>query len=65
MPKLLVDLLAPILTDLLSGFIKPGSLSSDTLRIGIWSGNLTLTDVELNPDVLNALGLPIVLRYGR
>ena len=45
----------------------PNTLSpqEDSFQVGIWSGHVELHNVELKPDCLDFLGLPVTLRYAR
>ena len=54
------DLVLTLLTRLLGPYIV--DLTREKLRVGVWSGNVVLTDVELREDALNAMGLPVHLR---
>lgn len=56
----LEDLVLTLLTKLLGSYIT--DLTREKLRVGVWSGNVVLTDVELRADVLDAMCLPVRLQ---
>jgi len=62
---MLETLLSRLLTRLLSGYVE--GVTIETLRFGVWAGDLLLTDLRLRPDALDALQLPLsaVGRIGR
>jgi hypothetical protein len=62
---MLKDLVTRLLTSALSDVVKEGSINTESLKVGIWSGNFELTNLELKQDVLDALGLPVSLKYAR
>ncbi|KAK3249746.1 hypothetical protein CYMTET_40840 [Cymbomonas tetramitiformis] len=39
-------------------------LDREALRISVWKGDVVLTNLQLKPDALNALKLPVVVRAG-
>ena len=51
-----------LLTKLLGPYIA--DLSREKLRVGVWSGNVVLMDLQLREEVLDALGLPVRLQRG-
>ena len=50
-------LLSKLLTRLLSSYIE--GLTLTNLRLGVWAGDLQLTELRLRPDALDALQLPL------
>lgn len=52
-----------LLTKLLGPYIA--DLTREKLRVGVWSGNVVLTDLALREDALDAMGLPMRLAGGR
>ncbi|CAM6084054.1 unnamed protein product [Calypogeia fissa] len=46
----------------LGKFVK--GLSKDALKISVWAGNVELTNMQLKPEALNALKLPIKVKAG-
>ena len=50
-------LLSKLLTRLLSSYIE--GLTLTNLRLGVWAGDLQLTELPLRPDALDALQLPL------
>lgn len=58
----LEDLVLTLLTKLLRPYIA--DLTREKLRVGVWSGNVVLTDLKLREEALDTLGLPVRLRCG-
>ncbi|CAG9311707.1 VPS13_6 [Blepharisma stoltei] len=56
-------LIEKILLAKLGKFIA--DLDKDSLKVALWSGDITLENVYLKPDALLMLQLPIILKYGR
>ena len=61
----LESLLLPLVEKLLHPYIDTSELRREKLRVGIWQGNIVLTDVALRPDALDGLELPLTLTRGR
>ncbi|CAM9719906.1 unnamed protein product, partial [Phaeothamnion confervicola] len=53
-----------VLSRLLSEYVDGASFSQETIRIGVWSGNVVLQDLRLKPALLDMLQLPLTLRHG-
>lgn len=62
---MLTQLAIKLLSNVLAGFVKEECFSPDLLQVGIWSGHVELTNLELKEDILDLIGLPIGLRYAR
>ncbi|KAG5182559.1 vacuolar protein sorting-associated protein 13A N-terminal domain-containing protein, partial [Tribonema minus] len=58
-------LLASILTSVLGEYVESSSFSQETIRLGVWSGNLVLENMTLKASVLDPAQLPLELRHGR
>jgi vacuolar protein sorting-associated protein 13A/C len=56
------SLLANLLTTRAAQFIK--HIPQEQLRVGVWRGEIVLDDLELRPDCLDGLGLPLTLVAG-
>ena len=41
------------------------NVTRERLRVGIWSGHIVLNDLQLRPDALDAMKLPVQLVEGR
>jgi len=61
----LESLLLPLVEKLLHPYIDTSELRREKLRVGVWQGNIVLTDVALRPDALDGLELPLTLTRGR
>jgi hypothetical protein len=61
----LSQILTPLLTKVLGDYLKPECFQEDTLRVGLWRGHVELFNVFFKEDVLDPLGLPLTLRFGR
>jgi vacuolar protein sorting-associated protein 13A/C len=46
----------------LGNYVK--GLSKEALKISVWQGNVELTNMQLKPEALNALKLPIKVKAG-
>jgi len=57
------SLIEKILLAKLGRFIE--GLNKEQLKVGLWSGDITLENVYLKSDALLSLQLPFVLKYGR
>jgi hypothetical protein len=55
-------LVAEFLLKYLGNFIQ--GLNKENLRVGVWSGEVELENLTLQPDVLDALGLPLEIKAG-
>jgi vacuolar protein sorting-associated protein 13A/C len=56
------SILANFLTSRAAQFIK--HIPQEQLRVGVWRGEIVLDDLELRPDCLDGLGLPLTLEAG-
>ena len=56
----LEDLVLTLLTKLLGPYIA--DLTREKLRVGVWSGNVVLTDLRLREELLDAMALPVHIR---
>lgn len=56
--KLLLDVLVNVLGNYVEG------LSSDNLRVGVWSGKVELSNLKLKSTALDTLNLPIKISHG-
>ena len=52
-----------ILNKLFKGYFR--NLDAESLKIGVFSGNVELRDLELDPDALALLELPVKVRIYR
>ena len=56
--------LAPLLSRLLADFVKPECFDAKSLHLSVWGGYCVLSNLELKPEALDALGLPVALVRG-
>lgn len=61
---MLENWLAPLLTRVLGDYVKPECFDAASLHLNVWSGYCVLRDLELKPEALDGLQLPIALRRG-
>lgn len=57
------SLLERILIKILGNYVE--GIDANNLKIGIWSGNVVIQNVQIKKDVLNMLELPIELSFSR
>lgn len=60
--KMLEEHVAYYLEKYLGNYVK--GLSKEALKISVWQGNVELTNMQLKPEALNALKLPIKVKAG-
>ena len=53
-----------ILDKVLAPYVNPSDLKREKLRVGVWSGNVSLSDLSLRSDALDSLELPLELLRG-
>ena len=58
--RMLESVLAPLLVKYLGAYVE--GVSSETCKLSLWSGELSLTDLHVKPDALRQLNLPIQVR---
>ena len=56
--RLLLNVLLSVLGDYIEG------LSEDNLKLGVWSGEISLNNLQLNRSILQRLNLPVVIAHG-
>jgi vacuolar protein sorting-associated protein 13A/C len=56
--RLLLNVLLSVLGDYIEG------LSEDNLKLGVWSGEISLNNLHLNRTILQRLNLPVVIAHG-
>ena len=56
--RLLLNVLLSVLGDYIEG------LSEDNLKLGVWSGEISLNNLQLNRTILQRLNLPVVIAHG-
>ena len=56
--KLLLNVLLSVLGDYIEG------LSEDNLKLGVWSGEISLNNLQLNRTILQKLNLPVIIAHG-
>ncbi|XP_057872719.2 uncharacterized protein LOC131078906 isoform X2 [Cryptomeria japonica] len=59
---MLEDKVAFLLQKYLGNYVK--DLSKEDLKISVWRGDVELTNMELRPEALNALKLPVKVKAG-
>jgi len=59
---MLEEQLAFYLEKYLGNYVK--GLSKEALKVSVWQGNVELTNMQLKPEALNALKLPIKVKAG-
>ncbi|KAH9321017.1 hypothetical protein KI387_015656, partial [Taxus chinensis] len=59
---MLEDKVAFLLQKYLGNYVK--GLSKEALKISVWRGDVELTNMELRPEALNALKLPVKVKAG-
>eukprot|EP01018_Ginkgo_biloba_P007485 Gb_23775 [translate_table: standard] len=59
---MLEDKVAFLLDKYLGNYVK--GLSKEALKISVWQGNVELTNMQLRPEALNALKLPVKVKAG-
>ncbi|GKC59759.1 pleckstrin domain superfamily protein [Tanacetum coccineum] len=59
---MLEDQVAYLLQRYLGNYVR--GLSKEALKISVWQGNVELTNMQLKPEALNALKLPIKVKAG-
>lgn len=59
---MLEDQVAYLLQRYLGNYVK--GLSKEALKISVWKGDVELTNMQLKPEALNALKLPIKVKAG-
>ncbi|XP_021768084.1 uncharacterized protein LOC110732449 isoform X1 [Chenopodium quinoa] len=59
---MLEDQVAYLLQRYLGNYVR--GLNKDALKISVWQGNVVLTNMQLKPEALNALKLPIKVKAG-
>ncbi|KAF3782527.1 Vacuolar sorting-associated protein 13C [Nymphaea thermarum] len=59
---MLKDQVAFLLQKYLGNYIR--GLSADALKISVWQGDVELTNMQLKPEALNALKLPVRVKTG-
>ena len=55
-------LVTDILARLLGKYVK--GLNKENLKIGVWSGDVELQNLQLQREVLDLLDIPLSLRFG-
>ncbi|CAM9659912.1 unnamed protein product, partial [Ectocarpus sp. 8 AP-2014] len=56
------SLLLNALHDALSDYVV--GLSPERLKVGVWSGKIVLDELQVNPDAVNQLRLPVNIIHG-
>ncbi|WOL09557.1 hypothetical protein Cni_G18310 [Canna indica] len=59
---MLEDKVAYLLQKYLGNYVR--GLSKEALKISVWQGNVELTNMQLRPEALNALKLPVKVKAG-
>nr|XP_043638921.1 uncharacterized protein LOC122610015 [Erigeron canadensis] len=59
---MLEDQVAYLLQRYLGNYVR--GLSKEALKISVWQGNVELTNMQLKPEALNALKLPVKVKAG-
>ncbi|KVH95263.1 Vacuolar protein sorting-associated protein 13, partial [Cynara cardunculus var. scolymus] len=59
---MLEDQVAYLLQRYLGNYVR--GLSKEALKISVWRGDVELTNMQLKPEALNALKLPIKVKAG-
>lgn len=60
--KMLEDQVAYLLQRYLGNYVR--GLSKEALKISVWQGDVELTNMQLKPEALNALKLPVKVKAG-
>ncbi|KAL8141812.1 hypothetical protein V2J09_014844 [Rumex salicifolius] len=60
--KMLEDQVAYLLQRYLGNYVR--GLNKEALKISVWKGDVELTNMQLKPEALNALKLPIKVKAG-
>ena len=56
--------LAPLLMQLLGDYVKPECFDSNSVHLSVWGGYCALSNLELKPEALDVLQLPVALKRG-
>ena len=56
--RLLLNVLLSVLGDYVEG------LSENNLKLGVWSGEIHLSNLQINRTILQRLNLPVVIHHG-
>ncbi|KAL5551261.1 hypothetical protein UlMin_001437, partial [Ulmus minor] len=59
---MLEDQVASLLQSYLGNYVR--GLNKEALKISVWQGNVELTNMQLKPEALNALKLPVKVKAG-
>ncbi|XP_065619172.1 uncharacterized protein LOC112023786 [Quercus suber] len=59
---MLEDQVASLLQRYLGNYVR--GLNKEALKISVWKGNVELTNMQLKPEALNALKLPVKVKAG-
>uniref|UniRef100_A0A2N9GNL4 Chorein N-terminal domain-containing protein n=1 Tax=Fagus sylvatica TaxID=28930 RepID=A0A2N9GNL4_FAGSY len=59
---MLEDQVANLLQSYLGNYVR--GLNKEALKISVWQGNVELTNMQLKPEALNALKLPVKVKAG-
>lgn len=55
-------LLLNVLVDVLGNYVE--GLNPENLKVGVWSGKIELSDLQLKRSALDGLNLPISISHG-
>ncbi|KAJ6427054.1 hypothetical protein OIU84_022618 [Salix udensis] len=59
---MLEDQVASLLQRLLGNYVR--GFNKEALKISVWQGDVELTNMQLKPEALNALKLPVKVKAG-